>query len=59
MAKKPELTLSPDDFELDEQGNVRIKTREKAQKLLEVLEGLKKPARAKTTGAGPKVKVEI
>jgi hypothetical protein len=61
MPNQDQVTLTVNDFELDSEGNIRIKLGERAEQLLRLLVQARTGAQPKTTTPppGPKVKVEM
>jgi hypothetical protein len=54
-----ELTLTVDDFEMDAEGNLRIKTGARAELLLRLLVQARTSAQKQANPKGPRVKVEM
>jgi hypothetical protein len=59
MPNQDQVTLTVNDFELDSEGNIRIKLGERAEQLLKLLMQARTGAQLKTSTPGPKVKVEM
>jgi hypothetical protein len=55
----PDVTLSVGDFEVDAEGNLRIKTGQLAEELLRLLMQARTGAPLQKSPKGPKVKVEM